>query len=322
MFITELLSLSLGIVALNIVLLRKNYSLLLCGHIINLLCFTMITICNIWLGGESASSLSWFYISPIIAAVTIGIDGLIIYGFLAATMLTVFTVSDFSPLYLFSENYLHILNKSNLIFIFVLTCTILYHLLIENKQYESLLKEKNFLLHADKQKFHYLSHHDSLTNLPNRSYFNAHLQELIDSTDIEKYALSLYFMDLNGFKKINDRYGHEIGDLLLLQVSKRLQSCFRENDFIARLGGDEFTAIIKHHHNDNITAVLEERIKKEFKAPFPIKNLDIKCSISIGKARYPFDAKEAEILLKNADESMYKNKKKSRSIKEQVPDFS
>jgi len=84
-------------------------------------------------------------------------------------------------------------------------CTILYNLLVENKIYESLLKEQNFLLSADKQKFHYLSHHDSLTNLPNRSYFHTHLQELMETVDPKQTAISLYFMDLDDFKKINDR---------------------------------------------------------------------------------------------------------------------
>ena len=83
--------------------------------------------------------------------------------------------------------------------------------------------------------------------------------------------LTLYFMDPDGFKKINDKYGHEIGDILLLQTSKRLQSCFREKDFIARLGGDEFTAVIIHSINDTIAENLLERIKTEFLQPFFIK---------------------------------------------------
>ena len=116
-------------------------------------------------------------------------------------------------------------------------------------------------------------------------------------------------MDLDEFKRINDKYGHEIGDILLLQTSKRLQSCFRENDFIARLGGDEFTAVITHNLNDKIADDLTKRIEKEFMQPFLIKNLEIKCTISLGKAIYPLDALHAETLLKIADEAMYKNKK-------------
>ncbi|BCA94192.1 hypothetical protein TUM19329_05530 [Legionella antarctica] len=124
-------------------------------------------------------------------------------------------------------------------------------------------------------------------------------------------------MDLDGFKKINDIYGHEIGDSLLLKTSKRLQSCFRENDFIARLGGDEFTAVINHKPHDSIAEDLTKRIESEFMQPFIIKDLEIQCTISVGKANYPSDAAYSDELLKIADEAMYKNKKLKYQINQQ-----
>ncbi|RUR12551.1 GGDEF domain-containing protein [Legionella sp. km772] len=271
----------------------------------------MITAANLWLGNPASSStLDWFYISPILATVTIGINGLLIYGSLAGLMLITLLSIHLPIFYTLSPSALSVLSHVNPLFIFFLMCTILYNLLVENKLYESLLKEQNFLLSADKQKFHYLSHHDSLTNLPNRSYFHTHLQELMDTVDPKQTAISLYFMDLDDFKKINDRYGHEVGDILLLQAGKRLQACFRDSDFIARLGGDEFTAIITHPLKDKIADVLATRIKKEFKTPFLIKNLELTCSISIGTAIYPTKAKNGDMLLKMADDLMYQNKKK------------
>lgn len=310
--VSTLLALSIVVVTGNLLLLKKNHSLIYSGHIINVLCFCMITASNIWLGGASTSTLDWFYISPIIAAVTIGLEGLIIYGALSVAMLLVFISGSFTPYHTLSSASIQVLSTINPVFIFLLISSILYSLLKENKHYESLLKEQNFLLFADKQKFHYLSHHDSLTNLPNRSYFHSHLEEVIACAQTNHDAVTLYFMDLDHFKKINDRYGHEAGDLLLLQTSKRLQSCFREHDFIARLGGDEFTAVIKHHINDNISDALSARIQSEFKEPFMIKGIPIKCNISTGKARYPEEAQTIEALLKIADESMYKNKKKGK----------
>ncbi len=309
--IAYLLLINAFFVSSTLILLKKKNNLTLCSHLINSLCFIMITAANLWLGGAASSStLDWFYISPILATVTIGINGLLLYGSLSGIMLIILLSIHLPPLYLVSTSSLSILAHVNPIFTFLLMSTILYNLLVENKLYESLLKEQNFLLSADKQKFHYLSHHDSLTNLPNRSYFHTHLQELMDTVNPEKTAISLYFMDLDDFKKINDRYGHEIGDMLLLQAGKRLQSCFRESDFIARLGGDEFTAIITHNPHDKIAEVLANRIKKEFKTPFLINKLEITCPISIGTASYPSKAKNAETLLKIADELMYKNKKR------------
>lgn len=294
----------------NLILLSKGYSIDLCSHVVNALCLVMMTIGNLWLGGISNSYIGWFYVSPIIAAATIGINGLIFYGLLSAGLISFFVLQNIPPLYPIPTAYLTLLDAVNHIFIFLLIFTTLYNLLFENKRYEALLKEKNFLLHADKQKFHYLSNHDSLTNLPNRSYFNSHLQQLIDTTDTARNSITLYFMDLDGFKKINDQSGHEIGDMLLLQAGKRLQNCFRENDFIARLGGDEFTAIIIHNPNDTVAESLIQRIEYEFQQPFMIKGQEIKCTISIGMANCPADTLYADVLIKMADEAMYENKRR------------
>ncbi|CEG57967.1 conserved membrane protein of unknown function [Legionella fallonii LLAP-10] len=293
----------------NLALVKKNYNFLLCGHIITALFLILISAGSLWLGGLSNSYVGWFYIPPILGAATIGLEGLIIYGFLSIIICIAFIAGYFSPIYSIPTDYLDFFNYVNHIYVFLLILTTLYNILNENRNYEFLLKEQNYLLYSDKQKFHYLSHHDSLTNLPNRSFFNHHLQTILDSTNTSANALTLYFMDLDGFKKINDKYGHEIGDILLLQTGKRLQACFREKDFIARIGGDEFTAVIIHSLNDTIAESLVERITTEFLQPFLIKNFQIKCTMSVGKANHPEDATNAETLLKIADQAMYENKK-------------
>lgn len=296
-------------VGINLLLLKKIRNLLLAGHVVNILCLIVVITGNLWFGGASTSTLDWFYIPPIIATVTLGLEGLLLYGALSGMILLLILASNTMPLYSLPTYTLNFIAHINPLFIFLLVCTILYHLLVENQRYENLLKDQNFILTADKKKFHYLSYHDSLTNLPNRSYFYSRLHEAIENAKNEHSAITLYFMDLDGFKKINDRFGHETGDILLLQVSKRLQACFRDGDFIARLGGDEFTAIIAHPLEDNISSALAERLKKEFKEPFMIKDQKLKCTLSIGKANYPLETDNAQMLLKIADESMYKKKR-------------
>ncbi len=293
----------------NLILLKKKFNLIICGHILNSLCLLVMTVGNLYLGGVSSSYFGWFYLSPILAAATIGLEGLIFYSILSASIVTIFIYQFISPVYHVSAAYLPYIENINHIFIFLLTFTLLYNLLKENKLYETVLKEQNFLLHADKQKFHYLSNHDSLTNLPNRSYFNTQLQHILDLSQKTKNAVTLFYMDLDGFKKINDEYGHEIGDILLLQVGKRLQNCFRNNDIIARLGGDEFTAVISYKPKDLILDVIINRIEQEFSQPFHIKNMDLNSTISIGTANFPDEATNAESLLNLADKNMYKNKK-------------
>ncbi len=298
----------------NLILLRKKSNTMLCAYLINSLCLFIMAIGNLCLGGISSTYFGWFYISPILAAATIGFNGLIVYGLISAAIAFIFIYQYIDPIYQITADYLPFIDKINHIFIFLLVIMIMYNLLKQNSLYVTLLKEQNFLLNSDKKKFHYLSNHDSLTNLPNRSYFHTHLQHVIDVVKSEKKSITLYFMDLNGFKKINDQYGHEVGDILLLQVGKRLQSCFREKDFLARLGGDEFTAVITYKPNEKIAERIMNRILEEFKEPFHIKNIDLKCSISIGMAHFPADASNAESLLSLADNNMYKNKKETRRM--------
>ena len=130
----------------------------------------------------------------------------------------------------------------------------------------------------------------------------------------EHSAITLYFMDLDGFKKINDLYGHEVGDLLLLQVAKRLRLSFRETDFIARLGGDEFVALIQHPVQDSYTLAQTDRIYNEFKPFFLINGLKLNCHISLGIANYPIEARHEKTLIKLADERMYQNKKDKEGL--------
>lgn len=309
-FLSILVCIELIILSTCLMLLKRSNRFILCGYIINTSILLSITAINLWFGGTSSTFFGWFYVAPIMAAITLGLEGLILFGVLTIAIMFAFISGLWSALNPMSDAYLnHIVDILNHVFIFSVIITPLYNLLSANKKYESLLNEKNYLLYADKQKFHYLSHHDPLTNLPNRSYFHTHLRNMIEGMNTEQNTLSLFFMDLDGFKKINDQYGHEVGDLILLQASKRLQTSFREKDFIARLGGDEFTAVITYTKNDIIADVLAKRIEQEFKEPFLINNLTIRCTISLGRANYPLDSTEAETLLKIADQEMYRNKK-------------
>ncbi|WP_298625863.1 GGDEF domain-containing protein [uncultured Legionella sp.] len=309
LFIGSLVSLG------NLILLKKKYSILFCAQIINSLCLLIMTVGNLCLGGISSTYFGWFYITPILAAATIGLEGLIFYSGVSAAIVFIFIYHYITPIYQVQSAYLPFIDDINHIFIFLLIITIMYNLLKQNDLYVALLKEQNFLLNADKKKFHYLSNHDPLTNLPNRSYFNTYLQQRIDAIKLENKSITLFFMDLNEFKQINDQYGHDVGDTLLLQVGKRLQTCFREQDFLARLGGDEFTAIISYKPDDTIAEIIMHRILNEFSEPFHIKNMELKCSISVGEAHFPRDASNAESLLNLADSNMYKNKKRKYKMK-------
>jgi diguanylate cyclase (GGDEF)-like protein len=120
----------------------------------------------------------------------------------------------------------------------------------------------------------------------------------------------LCYMDLDGFKDVNDTYGHDIGDRLIKAVAQRIQECLKEEDQLFRIGGDEFVAIVEAE-KDNGWKQRMESIEKEFKRMFIFeKNIYIEISISIGCAIYPQTSVDGETLLREADSRMYGNKEK------------
>lgn len=161
-----------------------------------------------------------------------------------------------------------------------------------------------------------LSHqalHDELTALPNRKYFEQHLAELI-SRDAGKQARSfvVLFLDLDRFKQINDTLGHKVGDLLLIEVGERLQTCLRSEDVLARMGGDEFTMIISRCNRRSVSEVVASRMIDSISRPFEIQGHKFVIGASIGLANYPSDGKDTVELLKHADAAMYKAKQAGR----------
>jgi diguanylate cyclase (GGDEF)-like protein len=117
-------------------------------------------------------------------------------------------------------------------------------------------------------------------------------------------------MDLDGFKLINDNYGHDIGDLVLKEVATRLKDCMRASDTLARIGGDEFVLLLVDHEDGDTFEVFLDRLKKSVAEPIRLRSGNLlKVGISIGVTTYPADSCSPDDLLKHADEAMYRAKK-------------
>jgi diguanylate cyclase (GGDEF)-like protein/PAS domain S-box-containing protein len=158
------------------------------------------------------------------------------------------------------------------------------------------------------------ANYDFLTGLPNRSYFLNHLDQDVKRAERSGLAFALLFIDLDGFKDVNDQQGHDAGDQLLQQVAQRISRCVRGTDTVARLGGDEFTVILTDVNNVPDVEILVQEMLVALATPFSIIGKDVQISASIGITLYPEDASTPEELLKNADQAMYaaKNAGKSR----------
>jgi diguanylate cyclase (GGDEF)-like protein/PAS domain S-box-containing protein len=121
------------------------------------------------------------------------------------------------------------------------------------------------------ERIQYLAHYDALTDLPNRVLFYDRLRQALSMARRAQSGLALLFLDLDGFKAVNDTMGHQAGDLLLKEVAERLQQCVRESDTVARLGGDEFTVILNEAHDHHDVAMIAEKIIDAIAAPFDLE---------------------------------------------------
>lgn len=162
------------------------------------------------------------------------------------------------------------------------------------------------------RKIEFLATHDELTRLPNRSALMERLDLMLNNARRQQQLCAVLFFDLDDFKKINDSLGHNIGDLLLKQVTLRLQKCVRDTDMLARMGGDEFVAILQADTVDEVDEVAK-RIIDTINAPFEVNEHTLFASCSIGIAVFPEDGEDNFTLLKNADTAMYRAKEQGRN---------
>ena len=157
-----------------------------------------------------------------------------------------------------------------------------------------------------------LAYHDPLTGLPNRLLFHDRLQLAVAQAHRSRERLAVLFVDLDGFKLINDSLGHEVGDRVLEKVSERLVSCVREGDTVARLGGDEFTLILPGLHRIDELPPLAEKVLEVLRRPLRAESRELYVTASMGVSLYPDDGEDAATLVKNADTAMYRAKEQGR----------
>lgn len=294
---------------LNLWALKRFKNTLFCSHAVVLIVYLTVVSTNYLIWGISPLHSQWFYVMPLLAASLTGMSGLFVYSIASAIILIAYGLFSIPAYYQFTAYQFLIIEWVNDIFSYIIIVTTLASLLHENQRYEKEMKDKNHLLQAEKERYHYLAQVDQLTELPNRRYFTQYLHDIIESLE-PSYCVTVFFIDLDNFKQVNDQYGHNIGDQLLLETSRRLKFCFREDDFIARLGGDEFTAVVLHTENKNIPQLIAQRIIREFERAFQFENgIENHYSISIGFSTYPADAKTASDLIIKADLAMYSAKK-------------
>jgi diguanylate cyclase (GGDEF)-like protein len=152
--------------------------------------------------------------------------------------------------------------------------------------------------------------HDQLTGLANRLQFTEELRRGIARARRSSQLVTILYMDLDRFKPVNDEFGHDVGDRVLVEVARRLDRCTRGADTVARLGGDEFAVLVTDHNAAADTDRLRERLGDAFAKPFRVDGHRLKVSVSIGRAVFPADADGADTLLRRADAAMFDAKRR------------
>lgn len=185
----------------------------------------------------------------------------------------------------------------------------------ERKRIEDELKRTtdelvrfNAELQNSEKHLRYLAHHDPLTSLPNRQSFYEHLDRSLAWAQNHQVLVGLLFIDLDGFKQVNDTLGHDWGDRLLIAVAQRLGGCLRHSDIISRLGGDEFTVILPAIPDVKVAMRVAKKILARLTEAFVLDEQTLLITASVGISVYPIHADSQESLVKQADTAMYRAK--------------
>ncbi|MCL5974290.1 MAG: EAL domain-containing protein [Gammaproteobacteria bacterium] len=158
-----------------------------------------------------------------------------------------------------------------------------------------------------------MAHFDMLTQLPNRTLFADRFQQAIAHSIRQHSLLGVVFLDLDGFKPINDNYGHEIGDQVLIEVAQRIKACIRLDDTASRLGGDEFAILLNDISSVEHCERLVSRLLRTIQLPYRVDGDTIQLGASMGVTLYPLDQADADTLLRHADQAMYQAKQNGRN---------
>jgi len=177
-----------------------------------------------------------------------------------------------------------------------------------NLELEKRVKERTHqLMHANAQ-LQTLAHHDNLTGLANRALLNEQLDIIINQAKRDQKKSAVLFIDLDNFKPINDKYGHDVGDIILKKVASRITNNIRSSDLAARIGGDEFIIVLSDVHEVFHATTFAKMLNATLREPITIKDSQLEVSTSIGISIYPDHARSTEKLITAADQAMYSSK--------------
>lgn len=195
----------------------------------------------------------------------------------------------------------------------IMLSIVIISVLIFSYRSTTLLLEQVMENQAVAKQLSHQADHDLLTSLPNRRSVNMYLENTYDIARIGSKQFAVFFMDLDGFKRVNDAYGHDVGDALLIEVANMFKKVLRQSDFLARQGGDEFVLVVNNYLYRLELTQLAQRLIYLFTQPVVVRGIPLEIGVSIGIAEYPHHGKNVKQLLHVADQAMYDSKKNGKN---------
>lgn len=304
-----LLLTGLSFVAYGICLLlfRLTGSFVICGNLFGASAYVILLMAVILMGGFSDSpAVVLLLLVPVYVFLLAGRTSVLAWSLVVA----VTTVA----LYLLEQSGVHfsqMLDSSLLplasLVIFLASLVVVVGSLLISSQISGYHEQ---VLHRERNQLDYMAHHDALTELPNRSYFLGRLARSLARARRSDDNSALLYIDLDGFKPINDEHGHSIGDIVLRILAARLREVIRENDTVARIGGDEFAVILEDVRDREFAASVAQKLLQKLSAPVTVGMHSFAVSGSVGIVMFPEQGSEVALLCEYADQAMYRAKEK------------
>ena len=216
------------------------------------------------------------------------------------------------------ESYIDIKNKTTAILRFSYGSLLLIGLMIIGFIHQVIKRKIKLNLEVEsklitaRKKAQQLSMHDTLTNLPNRRYFREYIENKLAQAERNIERVAFLYIDLDGFKAVNDNLSHHAGDEVLITLAQRFTKIIRKNEFMARIGGDEFCIVVYGYKDKQELKIIAKRLISECNQPMIIDDVDISIGMTIGVSCYPDDGKTYDELLSASDIAMYKGKNNNR----------
>ncbi len=283
-----------------------------CSHIIVFAAIAIVCLGIFFTGGPSQGIASpLLAVPPIMSACLLGKKGGIIWTTVSMTCFLVLAGLEYCNVPFANSVDPNFENETRLIVIVIGYIAIIPLVFVYEAITIRLRKERD----EEHERYIYLASHDELTSLPNRTKFKDNLGQTIRNKERRQPSqqIALAFLDLDGFKPINDLYGHHAGDEVLKHISLRIKQSLRETDMVARQGGDEFSILWDHIQSEDDIAALAEKITQLVSLPIAIEKQIVQVTGSLGIALYPKHSDNIDELWKFADIAMYQSKKDKNS---------